>query len=89
MLEQAVNDVHLVLHAIIHNLSLAIRSDDHQDRSLAVCDIWRHLDIGFRAVIEDALRANVFVAAFDLIVEVQALDKSGTVLQRWDLTGLF
>src|SRR6185312_14379412 len=63
MLEQAIDDVGLLLHSIVHDFTFAVRSQNHKDRSLAARDVRRHLDVGLRAVIEHAQRATVFVAA--------------------------
>ena len=50
--EDAINDVRLLLHAVIGHLAFAVRAQDDKNGSFGILDLRSHLDVGFCAVVE-------------------------------------
>jgi hypothetical protein len=71
VIEQAVHDVGLVLHAVVRHFAFAIGADDEQHWRLPMLDLGRHLDIRLCAIVKDAARTNVVVATLDSVIEIQ------------------
>src|SRR5579884_1899321 len=61
--EQAINDIHVALHPVVHHLGLVVCVHHDKDRGLAMLHARRHLDVGLCAVIEDTNRTEVLILA--------------------------
>src|SRR3569833_3897472 len=53
LFEQAINDVHVVFHAVVHHLLLAVRADHNEDRCFPVLGRLADLDVRLLAIVED------------------------------------
>src|SRR5579875_1431692 len=73
--KQAVHDVQITFDAVIHHLGLAVGANHDEDRGLSMLNARGHLNIGFRAIIEDAQRAQVLVLAMDPVIEMHGLHR--------------
>ena len=69
--KQAVNDVVILPHTIVDELTIAFGPDDKQRRRFSLCDSGRHLDVDFGAVIERRDWSSGRVIALDRIAEPQ------------------
>src|SRR5712664_2947086 len=72
--EQAVDDVVVLPHAIIDELTVTFGSDDEQRRRLSFSDSTGHLDINLRTIVERRDRTPGRIVAFDRITEPQSRD---------------
>src|SRR5579875_1449521 len=73
--KHAVHDVQVTFDAVIHHLGLAIRANHDEDRRFAMLHLGRHLNVGLRAIIEDAHWAEVLVLAMDPVIEMHGLHR--------------
>src|SRR5258708_16699408 len=72
--KQTVDDVVVLLHAIIDELTIPLGSDDEQRRGLSLCNAAGHLDINLGPVVERGDRAPGRVVAFNRVAEPQSRD---------------
>src|ERR1700753_1604371 len=53
LLEQAIDDVHVVFHPVVDHLLLAVRADHNENRRFPVLGGLADLDVGLLAIVED------------------------------------
>ena len=63
--EQAIDDVVVLPHSMIDELTIALGPDHKQRRRLSLYDSTGHLDIDFRTVVERGDRAPGRIVAFN------------------------
>ena len=71
-IKQPVNDVGLILNAVVNHLAFTIGTENQQCRCLPMLDFWGHLDVCFRSVVENTKRANMLISPND-VAEVHLL----------------
>src|SRR5579883_941306 len=54
LFEEAIDDIHVVFHPVVHHLLLAIRADHDEDRRFPVLRRLADLDVRLFAIVEDS-----------------------------------
>jgi len=72
--EQAIDDVVVLPHPMIDELTIALGPDHKQRRRLSLYDSTGHLDIDFRTVVKRGDRAPGRIVAFNRVTEPQSRD---------------
>jgi len=72
--EQAIDDVVVLPHSMIDELTIALGPDHKQRRRLSLYDSTGHLDIDFRTVVKRGDRAPGRIVAFNRVTEPQSRD---------------